>query len=694
VFRSPDPIFKAQSVVIVGASDRAKWPLTIYENLREHGFPGRVYPINPRRDEVWGTRCYPDFASLPEAPDLGLFIIPAEAVPSAMTDGIARGLKAAIVYAANIGEGTDPEIVARGKRLTAQCAEAGVTLGGPNCMGGLAFREKLMIYPNAQICRRDPGSVGAVFQSGGTLQFWVQTAQTRGIRFSYAFSSGNELGIDLADYINYFVDDPETKTIVLFIEGIRRMDAFKEACARALAAKKPIIVIKTGRTQRSREAAQSHTGAIGGDWAGFEALCERYALTNCPSLDDLTETVLAFQQGRLPKGPRIGVVTTSGGTVDLMYDYADDTGAIMPPYAKQTVARIQPHIPPEMTPKNPLDSGIPAGTETLVAICEAVLDDPSVDMMAFAGQISSGRADLDGAAPIKGLLDYSDKPIIGFGRMRYPFSDESIRYQDYVGIPYLQALPETLRALNALAAYGVKAGGKVAKLPKPTGLAKNLEGKAFDRLLTAHGVRPPKNALCKTAAEAARAAKRIGFPVALKIVAPAFSHKTEVGGVMLGLATAKDVTAAAKTLAARIRKVDRKAEITGFLVQEMVSGVEVIAGCREDPVYGPVLLLGSGGILVELMKDATQRLLPLTARDVRAMLKELKLAKLLAGFRGQPAADVDALVKAVVGLGRIYLDHRHLLADLEINPLIVRPKGKGVAAVDVRPVRRAEKNMG
>lgn len=688
MFRSPAPIFGAQSVAIVGASDRAKWPLTIYENLRDGGYAGRVYPINPRRDEVWGVTCFAGFDALPETPDLGLFIVPADAVLDTMGQAIARGLKAAIVYAANIGEGHDPEVLDRGRRLKAMCAEAGVTVAGPNCMGGIAVREKLFLYPNKPICRRAAGSVGAVFQSGGTLQFWVQTAQSRGLRFSYAMSSGNELGLDLADYVNFLVDDPKTKTIVLFIEGIRRMDAFKEACARALAARKPVIAIKTGRTVRSREAAQSHTGAIGGDWAGYAALCERYGITNCATLDDLTETALAFQQGRLPKGPNIGFVTTSGGTVDLLYDYVEDEGSAMPPYAKETLARIKPHIPPEMNPKNPLDSGIPAGNKTMAAICEAVLDDASVDILAFAGQISAGRADLDGAEPIKALLDYSDKPIIGFGRMRYSFSDESIRYQDHVGIPYLQGLPETLRALNALAAYAARVGKPPAKLPPATGKAAELEGKAFDKLLAANGVSLPKSALCKTGAEAAKAAARIGFPVAVKIVAPKFSHKTEVGGVMLGLASAKDVAAAAMTLARRIRKVDRKAEITGFLVQEMVSGVELIAGCRTDPVYGPMLLLGAGGVLVELTRDTTARLLPVTGADVRAMIDELKVKTLLKGFRGAKPADTAALVKAVVGLTKVFLKHREHLADLEINPLIVREQGKGVAAVDVRPVRR------
>jgi acetyltransferase len=405
LFRSPQPIFDASSIAIVGASDRAKWPQTIWENLKENGYTGNVYPINPRRDEVYGVTCYPDFGSLPEPVELALMIVPAQAVQPMMEDGAKNGLKAATVYAGHLGEGTDPEIVGRGTALQGLCEEAGIALAGPNCMGGIAFREKLFVYPNAEICKPRAGSVAAVFQSGGTMQFWVSTAQTRGLRFSYAISSGNEIGLDLADYINFFVDDPETKIITLFIEGIRRPEVFKAACARALAAKKPIIAMKTGRTQRSREAAQSHTGAIGGDWAGFEALCERYGIIVCPTLDDMTETVLAFNQGRLPKGERVGVVTTSGGTVDMLYDYGEAEGFSMPAYAPETVAKLQPLMPKEMTPKNPLDSGIPAGNKVLAEMCEAALDDPSVDMLAVAGQISAGRADVASGAPRKALLE-------------------------------------------------------------------------------------------------------------------------------------------------------------------------------------------------------------------------------------------------------------------------------------------------
>ncbi len=689
MFRSPKPIFSASSIAIVGASDRAKWPQSIYESLKRYGFKGNVYPINPRRDEVYGVPCYHDFGSLPEPADLALVIVPAGAVQGVMEDGAAHGLKAATVYAGHLGEGSDPEIVGRGQALKALCEEAGIALAGPNCMGGIAFREKIFAYPNSAICRPPAGDVAAVFQSGGTMQFWVQTAQSRGLRFSYAMSSGNEIGLDLADYINFFVDDPETRIIVLFIEGIRRPEVFKAACARALAAGKPIIAIKTGRTQRSREAARSHTGAIGGDWAAFEALCERYGIVNCPSLDDMTETVLAFSQGRLPKGPGIGVVTTSGGTVDLLYDYAEAEGAQMPEFAPETVERMRPHVPEEMTPKNPLDSGIPAGNDVLADLCKAAIDDPATDMLAVAGQISAGRADIEGGAPLKELLDYTDMPVIGFGRMRYTVGEDGIKYQDAIGIPYLQGLPETLRALNALHFYGARAGRTIPDLPEPTGTAENLAGAKFDTLLADAGVTPPMSALAKDGAAAARAAEEIGFPVVLKIVAPAFSHKTEVGGVLLGLASAGEVAAGAETLERRIRAADAHAEITGYLVQEMVRGVEMIVGCREDPLYGPAMLVGTGGIMVELMRDAAMRLLPVDEDDVAEMLGELKGRALLHGFRGAAQADVDALIKAVVGLGRIYLDHRHLLSDLEVNPLIVREGGSGVAAVDVRPVRRA-----
>lgn len=688
-YRSPAPILAPGSVAIVGASERAKWPIKINENLTRFGYSGRVYPINPRYDEVWGRKCYPDFASLPEAPDHALFIVPAKAVLTTLEEAAEAGLRAATIYASGIGEGSNPEIVERGETLKKLVREHGITLAGPNCMGAMSMREKYFVYPNDELCMLPTGGTAVVFQSGGTLQFWARTAASRGVRFSYLVSSGNEIALDLADYVNFMVDDPHTRIIVLFIEGIRRPEAFMAAASRALAAGKPIVAIKTGRSEKSRAAARSHTGAISGDHDVFTAMCERHGIINCDTLDDMVDVVLAFQAGRLPKGRRVGVFTTSGGTVDLLYDYVEDLGGslTMPDFAPETKANIRKVLPPDIDVKNPLDAGIPSDTATAAAICSAIADDPNVDILAMAGQLPSGTRGMRDVTSLRAMFEGTEKPVIGFGRMRYPLGEDALDVQEGSGFPFLQGLPPTLRALEALSFYAERVGRVVPRpLPADGPECPEPEGEAFEALLSTHGLTLPRSARARRPAEAGRAAASIGFPVALKVLSPQFSHKTEIGGVRLGLRTAAEVEEAAAELEAAIAARAPDATIEGFLVQEMVEGVEIILGAREDPLYGPMILVGAGGILVELVRDVAIRLLPIGPDDARAMLAELEVSKLLAGFRGRPAADVEALVAAICGLSDLYLAHRGRLAELEINPLIVLAEGKGVRAVDVRPV--------
>ena len=390
-FKSPAPLFAPPSIAIVGASERAKWPTLIYRNLRDFGYPGTIYPVNPRGGEVWGLRCYPDLASLPKPPDHALVIVPALAVQGVLETGVAAGLKSATIYASQIGEGDDPEIIARGTALKALIERSGLLLCGPNCMGIHALREKNFGYPNADLCGLEPGAVAFVTQSGGTVQYLAATGAHRGVHFNYLISSGNELSLDLADYVNHFAQDESTRVIALFIEGIRRPQAFM-AAAEALATGKPIIAMKTGKSQRARDSAQSHTGAIAGDYSAYMAMCERYGIVTCPTLDDMVETLLAFQAGRLPKGPRVGFVTTSGGTVDLLYDYVEEIGGITTPdFDADTKITLRPLISPELTLKNPLDAGNPSGDAADAAMCIAVANDPNVDMLAWAGTPPGGR---------------------------------------------------------------------------------------------------------------------------------------------------------------------------------------------------------------------------------------------------------------------------------------------------------------
>jgi len=508
-YKSPASILCPPSVAIVGASERGRWPKVIFDNLRAAGYAGKIFPVNPRVSTVWDVPCFPTLSALPEPPSHALIIVPAPAVVDVLEEDVAAGLKSATVYANSIGEGLDAEIVARGEALRGLIARSGLTVSGPNCMGGNSLRERFFTYPNAELLQIPTGSVACVSQSGGSLQHICQAGAERGVKFSYMISSGNEIDLDLADFINHFVDDPHTKVIALFIEGIRRSEIFLRAAARALAAGKPIIAVKTGKSVQSCEAAQSHTGAISGDYDVFRAMCERYGIVHCNSLDDMVETMLVFQGGRLPKGPRVGWVTTSGGTVDLLYDYLEECrGIVSPEFSDDTKRKIGHLVPAEIGLKNPLDAGIPSTAANAAEMCIAVANDPNVDMLAWLGNLPTGRRKPDPGA-LKSILAATAKPVVAFSRTAYALGPDALAFQDDVGFPFLQSLPETVRALEALAFYGARSGRKVAALPEPEGKATTLERAALETALAAKGLTPPRSAFAATPEEAATGADAV-----------------------------------------------------------------------------------------------------------------------------------------------------------------------------------------
>jgi acetate---CoA ligase (ADP-forming) len=692
VFRSVEPLLRPKSIAIIGASDssRGGWAQEIYDNLEHCGCPTKLYLVNPKRDELWGRRVYPNFAAIPEPVDLALTIIPSPFIPDTLAEAAAHGLKCALIYAAQFGEGGDAEGRKRAQALLALSDKHGLRISGPNCMGSLALREKLLLYPAKRVRTLQPGSVGVVFQSGGTFQFWLQQAALRGLDFSYAVSSGNELDLDLADYINFMVEDEHTKIIVCLVEGVRRPQALMAAAEKALDAKKPVLLVKVGRSERGKAATMSHTGAIAGDDQVFDAVCRKFGVVRCPSLDDLIETCLAFTPGRLPKGNRIAMVCYSGGAKGLMLDYAADEGAEMAQLSPETRAKLPALIDPGLAPENPLDVGPVVGVQPakFADICKLVIADPTVDLATVQGLAPVNPADPYSPAPLRDIRDSTDKPILAFGRIAQNASDISRKFQHETGVPFIQGLPETVRALQSLVRYAAAQRRGVAALPAPRGSAGNLAGARLDAVLAEHGLSVPKSVLAKTADEAAAQAAAIGFPVAVKVVSPQASHKTEVGGVALGLPDAAAIRSAADAMAKRLAAHDPGAQIEGFLVQEMVDGLEMILGVREDPQFGPFMLVGFGGVMVEVMRDVAIRLLPIDEDIARDMLRSLRGAALLGAFRGRPPRDMQAVVRAMTGLSSLFADHRPWLSDLEINPLIVLAENQGARAVDVRLVRR------
>ncbi len=687
-FRSAELTLRARSLALVGASERGRWPAQIVGALREHGFPGKIYLVNPRQESVFGEKAYPSLRDLPEAVDHAMVIVPAPAVTGVLEDAEARGIGSLTIYAGGVGDGADEASQARGRELRAVLARTNMRLAGPNCMGAHSFREKLFAYPNPELAKLEPGSVGAVFQSGGTLQFFMKTGASRGLRYSYGISSGNEMDLDLADYVNFLVDDEHTRQIVLFVEGIRRPRAFMNAAARALEAGKPILTLKTGATQNSRDAAQSHTGAIAGDYQAYLAMCRRFGIIRCENLDDLVETTLAFQTTRRPKGPRIGFVTTSGGTVDMLYDYVESEGASLAHFSPHTDTALRPYMQDEIKPRNPLDVGIPSTLKAASDLCAIVAGDDNVDMLAWAGQLPGKRNKTwEDTAALRTMLEATDKPVLGFARMTYQVTPEGQDLQREVGFPFLQGLQPTLRAMNALW-FHAQIQGKSPRRPEPAPVS-DLTPDTLRATLASYGIFGPRQEFATTPAAAAEAAATMGFPVVLKIRSPDILHKTEAGGVALDLREGAAVHKAAEAMLASAQAYCPGARIEGFEIHEMVSGgVEAIVGAREDALYGPMLLLGSGGVLVELLNDVSLAMLPLEEADIAAMMAPLKLARLLAGYRGRPAADAKALAQGALALGRFFLDHRARISDIEINPLVAREAGRGVVALDIRVLWR------
>ena len=675
-------LLHAGSVAIVGASPKGRWPTLIFRNLKKGGYKGKIYLINPNYTELWEERCHPNLAALPEAPEQLLLLIPTKAVLQTLEEGSRLGSKAATIYSAGFGEGDDTQGKERGQALKELCNRTGMVCCGPNCMGSFSVTEGLWSFPTAIPLLRS-GPVGLIFQSGGSLGNWVKGASERGIGFSYAVSSGNEISLDLVDYLSFLVKDPETKVILLMIEGIRRPKEFMAVAAEALAKNKPILVIKLGRSERGKRQAISHTGALAGSDEVFDAVCHRLGLIRCPTLEDLTETALAFMPGRYPRGRRVAIVVNSGGMKGLLLDHLEEVGVDLAQLSDATQKAIRPLIPAELAVENPLECGVAGfGDEKgFVEIVRLHAQDEGVDLLGIHGELPRYPEKRE-ATLFTTLAATTEKPVIAFARSTYSLTDESRTFQDQAGIPFLQGIKATLRALKGLGLYGERSRSPIPAIPAASGKAEDLEGDKLNGLLRSRGIDLPRQVMAATAAEAGQKARGIGFPVALKLVAAEIVHKTESGAVVLGLKSAEEVEAQGKQL---LSKVPGKAQL---LIQEMVQGTEVLLGARTDPQFGPFLMVGLGGIFVEVLKDVSLRLLPVDEKEALAMLKELKGYRILEGVRGQPPRDIKALARAMTGLSDLFASYRSILSDFEINPLMVRREGEGVAAVDVRVVKR------
>ena len=678
-------LLNPRSIAVVGASgDPEKLTGRPVGYLQKFGFRGKIFPVNPRLSTIAGLTCYPDVRSLPEAPDVGLVLIAPELAEAAVRDLAARGTAAAIVLA-----GGYAEIGAAGiERQAALKAAAGsMRLLGPNTIGLVNVEGRVMLSVTGALELADlpAGRISVVSQSGGILGALLSRAADRGIGFAKLVATGNEADLDTADLLEALVEDSSTAVLALYIEGLRRPAAFRRVAERATELGKPIVVYKVGRSEAGARSAVSHTGALAGSDRMYDALFRQLGIIRATTFNDLIDIPAALAAGRQARGRRVAILTSTGGAGTLIADCCGMAKLKLPPPDPETAKRLAAVLGGDeaAAQSNPVDVTL-AGLrpELLRAAIATLLESPSYDslvVVAGASALAQPNLAADAAAACQAQ---SDKPIIAFVS---PHAPPVVRLFNARGIPAVTA-PETCAAvLDALSRplpesaplQETSRSAADASFSVPFGVLNEAESKA---LFARFGIPAAREIIVADPDEAEEAAREIGGKVVLKVLGRAIAHKSDVGGVRLGVA-ADQIRAACTEMSDAIAARGLVSE--RFLVQEQIAdGVEMIVGFRRDPQLGPAVLVGLGGITAELFDDTAIRLLPITRRDAVAMIGELKTAPLLAGYRGAPPRDIAALADAILAFARMGEALGDRLIEAEINPLFVLAEGKGVRAAD------------
>ncbi|MDE0343867.1 MAG: acetate--CoA ligase family protein [Deltaproteobacteria bacterium] len=696
-------LLNPRNVVIVGATDKpGNWPQRCARNLARYGYAGAVYPLNPGREEVWGTRCYRSYAELPEPPDHLAVFVPAPFVEETLREGTAAGARSATVVSAGFGESPDPDALARGEALAATIAELGIAVSGPNCLGNFNGGARFVTMTDNRPQRTEPGPIAIVGQSGGLVMALKRTLEERGMDVGYIVTSGNEAGLKTGDYIEYFAADPQTRIIVSYLEAVREPEKFLAACRAAKAAGKPVIVVKLGTSDNGRAAALAHTGALAGSIAAFDAIAGAAGTVRVATLDDVVEMAEYLLHTRLPKGEGLGAITFSGGLRGVLLDQASANGLSFPPLAAKTENRLEKLLGVGTVVGNPLDSGFAAlsSRETYIRCVEAMLDDPGVDTLLLQEELlrapEGGNKEANMQA-VNALAARARKPIAFVTMISHGLNDYARELRDGLrNVAFMQEADKSLRAVRSIISYALRANADtnpkrtaanapplaVRKLleraghgPGPTPLSE-IDSKA---LLRAYGLRTPKERLARSAAEAVRIARDIGLPVVLKAAGAELTHKSDAGGVLLSNRT---LSAVRQGYAVIMRNVARKAKgiaIDGVLVAEQVAGeLELVIGAARDPEMGAMVMFGSGGVALELYRDVA--FAAPTLDEVRAdeLITRTRAARLIDGYRGASALDRKALVKALMAVSRLACDLGDRLESIDVNPFVLRRRG-GVA---------------
>lgn len=715
IVKSIHAMLHPRNIVLVGATDKpGNYAERIWNNLKKYGYEGGLYPLNSKRETIWGVPCYKDFAQLPEKPDHVLVLVPARFAVQVIRDAAASGARSATIVTSGFSELQDEESQRLAGELRQAIRETGLAVTGPNCLGNLSAGEKLFTNIDDRVVTMEAGPVAIAGQSGAIVMAIRQALEDRGVGVGYMVTTGNEAGLETTDLMSYFAADPSIRVIVVYLEGVRNTRAFREACKAARAAGKPVIALKLGASEGGRAAAMAHTGALAGSIETFDAISTREGVIRAHGLDELIETTECFVHADLPKGSRLAAVTLSGGKRGLLIDAFSSAGLNFAHLSQSACDKLGKMLGPGSIVGNPLDAGFAAVVDPSVYIesVRIMIEDPDTDIVIIDSELPKAPHELRerNLRRVNEMASRAHKPVIYISAMSIGFTEfmKGLR----LSLPHIAVLQGLDRAVGA-----IKALIEYAALPKEVPdivstsnasaratlerVLKNARGAALDelaskKLLKAYGIPVSKEEIAQDAAEAVKIAERIGFPVVAKVVSADILHKSDIGGVVLNINSASEVRKAFDQITARVKKLKNKPKLEGVLIAQQVKAEqELVIGAVLDAEMGPAVLFGTGGVDIELMKDVALAGAPLDATEASALIGRTKAGVKLRGYRGRPAMHEASVVKALVGLSNLMADAGNRIASIDINPFLINTRaGVAVDALIVLNNEAAKKAAG
>jgi len=681
----PERILHPRSVAVLGASDsKDKFGGRIMHFLVRHGFAGDIYPINLRRAEIVGRKAYPSIGEAPTPADVAILAVPPDALVPSVREAAEAGVGCCVIITTGFAEAGEQGMAWQAE-LVDIVRRTGMRIIGPNCMGLIVPHHRMALCSSVVLdtdTLRD-GPIGLVSQSGALMVSIFDRAGTDGVGFRHCVSLGNQSDLELCDFVDYLVDDPHTEAICVYVEGFLDGARFRRAASAARTAGKPLLVLKTGRTEAGVAAARSHTASLAGAFDVFRAVCREEGVVLARDPDDMVRAAHFLVRYQKPRRGGVGILSSSGGGTGIASDRVSELGlrlAVLSPATRAELGELL--LPPQAD--NPIDLGgrkKPEDVEIAGDAARIMFADPDVAYglaILTSMPFFAARTKLIGEA-----AQAADKPVM-ITLTPGAAAEAPRRALREIGQFYFDRFEDALRVVALVAEYDALPAASAAPT-RPADLPGRPGAGDLKSQLAAYGVKVAREAAATTADAAAEAAARIGFPVVLKLISRDIVHKSDVGAVRLGLGSREAVATAAREMAATVARAVPQARIDGFALQATVPGLaEVIVGARRDPQFGAVVMVGLGGIAVEILKDVALAPAPVSAARARAMIESLASAPLFAGARGRPPLDVEAIVDAVVRISWLAADLGSRLVDLEVNPLIVERAGGGATAVDTR----------